>query len=132
MYQLDIMPRVSETDALGHINNTVMPVWFEAARTPLFRIFNPKLDFANWHMVVVSLTLHYRRQTYYGRRAEVCGWVTHIGTSSIKLEEHLYQDGELCVVNEAVYVNFDHTTQRSQPISSAQRALLEKHSKEQA
>ncbi|NLT27440.1 MAG: acyl-CoA thioesterase [Microbacteriaceae bacterium] len=130
MYQLHIEPKVSETDALGHINNTVMPVWFEAARTPLFRIFNPELDFDNWHMVVVGLALDYRRQTYYGRPAEVRGWVASIGKSSIKLAEHLYQDGELCVVNEAVYVNFDHETQRSRPISDAQREALQQHLKE--
>lgn len=130
MYVLDIDPKVSETDALGHINNTVMPVWFEAARTPIFRIFNPDLDFDNWHMVVVTLNLSYQRQTYYGRPAQVRGWVKRIGRSSLTLVEELVQDGEVCVRNEATYVNFDHITQRSCPITDEQRRALEEHLQE--
>jgi len=34
-----IKPRFLETDALGHINNTVVPGWFEGARDPVFRWF---------------------------------------------------------------------------------------------
>jgi hypothetical protein len=30
-------------DILGHINNTVPAAWFELARNPLFKIFDPAL-----------------------------------------------------------------------------------------
>ncbi len=40
MLEMQIQPRFQETDALGHINNTVPAVWFESARDPLFRIFS--------------------------------------------------------------------------------------------
>ncbi len=39
-----ITPRFSDTDALGHINNTNVPVWFEGTRDPLFRLFTPDLS----------------------------------------------------------------------------------------
>ena len=39
-----ITPGFYETDALGHINNTVIPMWLEKARTPIFKIFTPDLD----------------------------------------------------------------------------------------
>ena len=32
MFHYETEPRFSDTDALGHINNTVYPVWFEQAR----------------------------------------------------------------------------------------------------
>ena len=32
MLSLTVSPRFAETDALGHINNTVIPVWFEQGR----------------------------------------------------------------------------------------------------
>ena len=131
MYSTVITPRVSETDGIGHINNCVMPVWFEAARTPIFEIFNPQFDLPNWHMFVVSTHLNYHRQTYYGRDVEVRGWVNRLGRSSFTLSEELYQDGECCVSNEVVYVNFDHETQRSAPLTSAQRAALTAHLKEE-
>ena len=44
MLATSISPRFLETDALGHINNTVLPMWFEAAREPVFRMFSPELD----------------------------------------------------------------------------------------
>lgn len=36
MLEMQIQPRFQETDALGHINNTVPAVWFESARDPCF------------------------------------------------------------------------------------------------
>ena len=32
-----VTPRFYETDAFGHINNTVITGWFETAREPIFR-----------------------------------------------------------------------------------------------
>ena len=43
MFTTPITPRASETDGAGHINNTVVPVWFEAGRREIFRIFTPDL-----------------------------------------------------------------------------------------
>ncbi|MGM0876104.1 MAG: hypothetical protein ACQEWV_15325 [Bacillota bacterium] len=36
MYKTIIEPHVSETDGVGHINNTTIPIWFEAGRNDLF------------------------------------------------------------------------------------------------
>lgn len=34
-----ITPRFSETDMLGHISNTAMPVWLEGAREGFFAVY---------------------------------------------------------------------------------------------
>ena len=39
MFIEKVMPRFSETDVLGHINNTALPIWFEAARTPFLNFY---------------------------------------------------------------------------------------------
>lgn len=44
MFKEIIQPRFNETDALGHINNTVLTAWFEGARDPIFKLFTPDLD----------------------------------------------------------------------------------------
>ena len=44
MYEHTISPGFSDTDALGHINNTKLPIWFLEARNELFKIFTPDLD----------------------------------------------------------------------------------------
>lgn len=46
MFTTTITPRVSETDGVGHINNTTVPVWFEAGRHEIFKLFTPDLSFS--------------------------------------------------------------------------------------
>lgn len=127
MYKTILTPRVSETDAVGHINNTALPVWFEAARNPLFALFTPDHDFAKWKMVIVKTTLEFIAQIYFGQDVEVNVWVKKIGNSSLELYEELYQDGNLCARNTAVYVNYDLGSQRSEKIPEAIRQVLAKH-----
>ncbi len=40
MFKEIIQPRFNETDALGHINNTVLTQWFEGARDPILHSTN--------------------------------------------------------------------------------------------
>jgi acyl-CoA thioester hydrolase len=44
MFSVNITPRFYETDAFGHINNTVIAGWFEAGRAP---ILHPQWIFKN-------------------------------------------------------------------------------------
>lgn len=55
MFTTVIVPRVSETDGVGHINNTTIPVWFEAGREEIFKMFTPDLSFKNWRMVIIRM-----------------------------------------------------------------------------
>jgi len=52
MFSELITPRFSDTDALGHINNTMVPIWFEGARDPVFKLFMPELDPNNWQLIL--------------------------------------------------------------------------------
>lgn len=127
MYKTRLTPRVSETDGVGHINNTTLPVWFEAARNPLFDLFTPDHDFAKWKMVIVKTVLEFKGQIYFGKDVEVNVWVKKIGNSSLELYEELYQEGNLCARNTAVYVNYDLGSQKSEKIPEAIRQELAKH-----
>lgn len=127
MYKTILTPRVSETDGVGHINNTTLPVWFEAARNPLFDLFTPDHDFAKWKMVIVKTVLEFTGQIYFGKDVAVNVWVKKIGNSSLELYEELYQEGNLCARNTAVYVNYDLDSQKSEKIPEAIRQELAKH-----
>ena len=116
MFEMVITPRVSETDLVGHINNTTLPVWFEAARAPIFDLFNPNQDYENWKMIIVKSTLEFQRQIVFGKNVVVKTWVKNIGNASLVLHEELYQDDLLCAVNEAIYVNFNIKTQKAEMI----------------
>ena len=131
MYRTILTPRVSETDGVGHINNTTLPVWFEAARNPLFNLFTPDHDFANWKLVIVKTTLEFVGQIYFGEDVEIRTWIKNIGNSSLELYEELYQNGRLCAKNTAVYVNYDLDKQQSELIPDHLRKELETHRYEQ-
>jgi acyl-CoA thioester hydrolase len=127
MYQTVLTPRVSETDGIGHINNTTLPVWFEAARNPIFKLFTPDHDFKKWKMVIVKTTLEFTKQIYFGTDIEIRIWVKKIGNSSLELYEELHQNNSLCAKNLAVYVNYDLTAQRPERIPDEIRQELKTH-----
>ncbi|MBC7185133.1 MAG: acyl-CoA thioesterase, partial [Marinobacter sp.] len=63
MFHLELEPRFSDTDALGHISNTTLPVWFEQARTPVFRIFHPTLEADTWPLIIARLEIDLMAQS---------------------------------------------------------------------
>lgn len=129
MFQTVITPRVSETDMIGHINNTTLPVWFEAARNPIFELFTPNHHYENWKMIIVKTTLEFKKQIYFGKDAVIHTWVKKMGNTSLELYEELYQDNELCAVNEVIYVNFNLKNQQSETIPDSIRNELSHHLK---
>nr|WP_263326552.1 thioesterase family protein [Neobacillus sp. Marseille-Q6967] len=127
MYRKIIDPRVSETDGVGHINNTTIPIWFEAGRNPIFKLFTPDSNFENWKMIIINMNVNYVNQIYFGREVEILTWVKRIGNSSLELYEEIQQDGQVCAKGTALYVNFNLRTQKSEPIPDIIRRELELH-----
>ncbi len=127
MFLYTITPRVADTDALGHINNTVLPCWFEEARTPLFRILNPTLDFAKWNIILAHLEIDFLKQIYFHSNVEIRTWVSRMGNSSFDLIQQLWQNGDLCASSKVVIVHFDFKAQKSVVICDAMREQLMAH-----
>ena len=127
MIETPVTPRVSETDGAGHINNTVIPIWFEGGRTEIFRILTPDLQFENWHVALVNINVDYVAQTYFQTPAVVRTWVEKVGTKSFTLYEELWQEGRLCAKGTATYVYFDYEAQMAKPVPDDIREALESH-----
>jgi len=118
MLTYDIIPRRSETNATGHIDHTILPVWFEQARTPIYEIFNPDLSLATWNTVIRSMTIDYLGQVYYNRPTEVRTTIGEIKTSSFNIEQELWQAGTLVAQAWTVLVYFDYQHQCKRTITS--------------
>ncbi|MHA6252212.1 acyl-CoA thioesterase [Oceanobacillus sp. CAU 1775] len=127
MYKTIIEPRVSETDGIGHINNTTVPVWFEAGRNEIFNLFTPDKSFENWKMIIINMNIDYVNQIYFGESVIVKNWVKRIGNSSLELYEEIWQNDRLCAKGTVTYVNFNLKSQKSEPIPESIRKELEKH-----
>ncbi|MGL5391370.1 MAG: acyl-CoA thioesterase [Shewanella sp.] len=123
-FSLEIQPRFTETDGLGHINNTVIPVWCEAARTPIFEIFNPELDLHQWNLIVAGFTVAFIAPTYYGQRVTVKTYVSRIGNSSFELTQTCWPAGKQTAKVTTTLVHYDYRSEQSRPIPSAIRTLL--------
>lgn len=127
MLETPIVPRVSETDGAGHVNNVFVPVWLEAGRREIFRILTPDLSFAGWRVALVNMNVDYTAQIFFQHDAVVRTWVERIGDKSFTLYEEVWQGERLCAKGTATYVYFDYAAQRSLPIPDDVRAALAAH-----
>lgn len=122
-----IQPRFNETDFLGHINNTVLPVWFEAARLPIFEIFTPDLAAAKWQLMVAKLEVTFLGELFYGQEVEIKTTISHIGNSSFVVKQQAWQHQQCCAEGHTVMVKYNFNTKKSQPLNSDDKAALSKH-----
>ncbi|MFT5235048.1 MAG: acyl-CoA thioester hydrolase [Shewanella sp.] len=125
-FNLEIQPRFNETDGLGHINNTVIPVWFEAAREPVFEIFNPSLDLTKWNLIVAGFTIAYTTPTHYGKPVAVKTWISRVGNSSFEVAQESWQQGKKTAEAKTTLVHYDYGIDKSQPMTDAVKQQLTK------
>jgi acyl-CoA thioester hydrolase len=127
MFTEIITPRFAETDALGHINNTVIPTWLEQARTPVFRWFVPDLNPQNWCLIIAKIEVEFRHEILYGHEVRVETYVAKVGNSSFRVGQRVYQQDQLCAQGSSVLVHFDYATKQSKPIPADIRRKMEAH-----
>ena len=125
MKSFPLKPRFSETDAIGHINNTSIAVWFETARLEfLTDVFIEKGDEQpNWFMA--SQTIDYLGENFFGIEVRMDLSVIHIGNTSFKVGCKMYQNDKQTVRASAVLVHVDRASKKPTPIPRQMRAVLE-------
>lgn len=127
MFSEMIKPRFSDTDALGHVNNTMVPIWFEGARNPIFQLFTPDLNLAEWPLILAKIDVSFEAQIFYGKDIEIRSYISRIGGSSFDVFQELWQSEKRVASGTAVMVNFCYQTQSSSRISDEIRDKLENH-----
>ena len=125
-------PKFTDTDALGHINNTNVPVWFEGGRDPIFRFFIPNLDPKKWCLILAKIDVTFHAQMHYGKEMEVKTYVSRIGSSSFDVHQELWQNNIKCASGTSVLVHFSFENQKSKVIPEDIKALLQSHFVEKA
>ena len=128
MFSETIFPRFSDTDALGHINNTLAPIWFEGARDPVFKLFMPELNTKDWRLILAKITVEYHAQFFYGHPIEIKTYVSRIGGSSFDVYQELWQKQEKCASGTAVMVHFCYQDQASKKIPQEIKDIMLSHS----
>ena len=129
MYTTKIEPRIGETDGLRHINNTVLPIWFERARNKIFKIFVPnfELTYKKWNLIMVHSEFNYLKQIYYGYDVEVRTYISKIGKTSFTIFQEAWQNGQLRANGKCVLVYFNFIKEESVVIPKDIREKLKEH-----
>lgn len=132
MYTLIIEPRFAETDALGHINNTALPVWFETGRAPIFKHFVPSMKTEDWNLILAKIEVEYIREIFYSNEVEIRTYVEGIGNSSFVVYQEAWQTQKLAAKGRATMVHLDLALKKSKPIPDEIRKTLSEHLLESA
>ncbi|ADP97962.1 thioesterase family protein [Marinobacter adhaerens] len=127
MFHLELEPRFSDTDALGHISNTTLPVWFEQARTPVFRIFHPTLEAETWPLIIARLEIDLMAQSYWHIPVKIKTGIGKIGNSSFHVIQEAWQGDKQIARGVAVLIHFDYETEKALPIPEDIKARLAEH-----
>ena len=127
MFTLKFAPSFTDTDALGHINNTRLPVWFERARNDLFLLFTPDLDPKKWRLILASIKIDFLGELFYGEEVEIKTYLSRIGNSSFVVVQEAWQNGKMGSRGEAILVHYNFTTKASMPIEGDLREALTAH-----
>lgn len=130
MFHLELEPRFSDTDALGHISNTSLPVWFEQARTPVFRIFHPTLEAETWPLIIARLEIDLLSQSYWHIPVKIKTGIGKIGNSSFHVVQEAWQGDKQIARGVAVLIHFDYETEKALPIPEDIKARLAEHAVE--
>jgi acyl-CoA thioester hydrolase len=126
MFAIRVMPRFGEIDGLGHVNNVVLAEWFELARNPLFRLFEPNLRLAHdvWPLILAHTDYDFIAEIFFQHEVEIRSSVSRIGTKSFTIRHEAWQEGRLCAAGSAVIVHFDFVNRKSTPIPEDKKRLL--------
>ncbi|WP_127025998.1 acyl-CoA thioesterase [Rheinheimera mangrovi] len=127
MFKEIIQPRFNETDALGHINNTVLTQWFEGARDPIFKLFTPDLDTRQWRLILASIQVQFKAELFYGVPVELRTGISMVGNSSFEVHQEAWQKDQCCALGKAVLVQYDFVAKQKLLLNTEQKAALTEH-----
>jgi acyl-CoA thioester hydrolase len=127
MYLMEISPRFGDVDGLRHVNNTVIPGWFEQARNQIYRIFNPTFDFETWNLILARYEIDFLRPLVISRDVQIRTWISRIGRSSFEVSQEALQDKTVCTRGKTVLVHYDFSSSRSREIPARIRERLREH-----
>ncbi|WP_085991194.1 acyl-CoA thioesterase [Oceanobacillus senegalensis] len=124
-HKIDIYVRLSETDAMGHINNVSYFHYFEEARTKFLEDVLGKRDAVNG-FILASTGCDYISQAYAFEVLEIQTHVVKIGTKSVTLGHTLINPKTDEVISKAtaVIVCFNYEDQRTTTIPNDVRGKL--------
>ncbi len=116
--------RFCDTDRLGHVNNAVYAVMFEAGRAELMDLTGLLDAAAGLGVVIARLEIDFLREMNWPGEVIIETEIARIGNKSLHLRQRLLCAGEVVSRAVSVLAVLDMATRRAVPISEAWRERL--------
>lgn len=116
--------RYADTDRQGHVNNAAFATFLETGRVELLYASEAPLAEPGAAWVIARLVLDFRGEIRWPGMVRIGTGVARIGTSSVTLQQGLFQDGACVATAETVIVQMDESTRGSRPLSETTRTRL--------
>lgn len=128
MFSITVTPRFGDVDGLRHINNCVIPQWFELARNPIFELMpNFKFGYETWDQILAHIDIDFVGQLRFGSDVEIRTYVSRVGACSYTLYQEAWQNGKLGAKGSTVIVCFNFKMEKPKPVSDELRRRLSEH-----
>jgi acyl-CoA thioester hydrolase len=114
--------RFCDSDQIGHINNSVYSVLYEAGRVELVRATG--LMGGPLAVVIVRLEIDFLREMNWPGEVRIETSVARIGTKSMHMRQRLLLEGEVTSRSRSVLAIIDPATRRAVPIPQEWRAAM--------
>ena len=114
-FELEIRPRICDTDMLGHINNTVPPVWLEEGRTYFFKhIFQPPTSMPP--LLIRHIEMDFKAELFQHSEVLLQTSIKGFGNTSVKMHQEIHQNGRCCFIGTSTLVFVDPETRKPCPV----------------
>jgi len=126
-YHLEIATQFTDLDIIGHLNNIAIARFYESARVRTnMRVFGEGFVSRENPMQTVLADVHirYLAEGYFPDPVMVGNAIGHVGNSSFRMHQALFQHGECIGISDAVMVVT--TNGRPSTIPPGHRAAMEK------
>lgn len=125
-HRKEIQIRMSDVDAIGHVNNGVQYFYFDIGRIDYLKnISEATVDWKNPELVVVHTKCDFRRSILFNDHIFVETKTLEVGNKSVKMLQQILDDnGEIKSTCYSVLSGFDITTNTSKPISPSVKEKL--------
>lgn len=120
---LDERVRFSDTDMMGHVNNTAYAAFCESGRVSFNRAAVP--GFVGGHGLIARVAINYLGETNFPAIVHVGTGVVAIGNSSYTLAQGLFVENRCVATSEAVLVRINPQSRRPVPLPDDMRAQLQ-------
>lgn len=116
--------RFNDLDALGHVNNNAIGVYFEQARIALLIEAGGFRDGDAWTVVLARSLIEFKAELLYPNMVRIGVRGLRLGTSSMTIGVGIFLGDRCIATQEAVCVIVDKTTHRPIPLPEPLRAAL--------